>query len=35
MFCLTTEAAYRENIGGEIFMTPKDDAPIAFSFLTR
>ena len=35
MFWLTTEAAYRENIGGAIFMTPKDDAPVAFSFLTR
>jgi hypothetical protein len=35
MFCLTTEAAYRENVGGGIFMTPKDDASIPFSFLTR
>jgi hypothetical protein len=35
MFWLTTEAAYREDIGGAIFMTPKDDAPVAFSFLTR
>jgi hypothetical protein len=34
MFWLTTEAAYRENIGGAIFKTPKDDAPMAFSFLT-
>ncbi len=34
MFWLTTEAAYRENIGGGIFMTPKDDAPVPFSFLT-
>ena len=34
MFWLTTEAAYREDIGGRIFMTPKDDAPVAFSFLT-
>jgi hypothetical protein len=33
MFWLTTEA-YRENIGGAIFKTPKDDAPMAFSFLT-
>lgn len=33
MFCLTTEAAYRENIGGAIFKTPKDDAPVALSFL--
>ena len=35
MFWLTTETAYREDIGGAIFMTPKDDAPVAFSFLTR
>ena len=35
MFWLTTEAAYREDIGGAIFKTPKDDAPVAFSFLTR
>ena len=35
MFWLTTEAAYREDIGGAIFMTPKDDAPVAFSFLIR
>ena len=35
MFCLTTEAAYRENIGGAIFKTPKDDAPVPFSFLSR
>jgi hypothetical protein len=34
MFWLTTEAAYRENIGGAIFKTPKDDAPMAFTFLT-
>ena len=34
MFWLTTEAAYRGDIGGAIFMTPKDDAPVAFSFLT-
>jgi hypothetical protein len=35
MFWLTTEAAYRADIGGAIFMTPKDDAPAVFSFLTR
>jgi hypothetical protein len=35
MFCLTTETAYREDIGGAIFMTPKDDAPVQFSFLMR
>ncbi|MGD0777012.1 MAG: replication-relaxation family protein [Candidatus Solibacter sp.] len=35
MFWLTTEAAYREDIGGAIFMTPKDDAPVPFSFLTQ
>jgi hypothetical protein len=35
MFWLTTESAYRENIAGPIFRTPKDDAPIAFSFLTK
>ena len=34
MFWLTTEALYRENIGGAIFRTPKDDAPVSFSFLT-
>jgi len=34
MFWLTTEAVYRENIGGAIFKTPKDDATIPFSFLT-
>jgi hypothetical protein len=34
MFWLTTESAYRENIGGAIFRTPKDDVSIAFSFLT-
>ena len=34
MFWLTTEAAYRLDIGGAIFMTPKDDAPVPFSFLT-
>jgi hypothetical protein len=35
MFWLTTENAYRADIGGAIFMTPKDDAPVPFSFLTR
>lgn len=35
MFWLTTETAYRENMGDSIFMTPKDDAPVPFSFLTR
>jgi len=35
MFWLTTEAAYRADIGGAIFMTPKDDAPVPFTFLTR
>jgi len=35
MFWLTTETAYRENIDGAIFETPKDDAPAAFTFLTR
>src|ERR1035441_6706202 len=34
MFWLTTEAEYRENVGGAVFLTPKDDAPVAFSFLT-
>ena len=34
MFWLATEAAYRADIGGAIFMTPKDDAPVPFSFLT-
>lgn len=34
MFWLTSESAYRENIGGAIWKTPKDDVPIAFSFLT-
>jgi hypothetical protein len=34
MFWLTTESAYRDNIGGAIFKTPKDDATISFSFLT-
>jgi hypothetical protein len=35
MFWVTTEPAYRENIGGAIFMTPKDDAPVALSFLRQ
>lgn len=35
MFWLTTETGYRTDIGGAIFMTPKDDAPVPFSFLTR
>jgi hypothetical protein len=35
MFWQTTEAAYRNDIGGAIFKTPKDDAPVAFSFLIR
>ncbi|MGA2269036.1 MAG: replication-relaxation family protein [Bryobacteraceae bacterium] len=35
MFWLTTEAAYRGDIGGAIFLTPKDDAPVPLSFLTR
>lgn len=35
MFWLTTENAYRTDIGGAVFMTPKDDAPVPFSFLTR
>lgn len=33
MFWLTTEPAYRRDIGGAIFQTPKDDAPVPFSFL--
>jgi len=33
MFWLTTEAAYRADIGGAIFLTPKDAAPVQFSFL--
>ena len=33
MFWLTTEGAYREDIGGPIFRTPKDDAAVPFSFL--
>jgi hypothetical protein len=35
MFWVTTEAAYRKDIGGAIFKTPKDDAPVPFSFLIR
>jgi hypothetical protein len=35
MFWLITEAAYREDIGGANFRTPKDDAPAAFTFLTN
>ena len=35
MFWLTTEAAYRADMGGTIFMTPKNDAPVPFSFLMR
>jgi hypothetical protein len=35
MFWLATENAYRADISGAIFMTPKDDAPVPFSFLTR
>jgi hypothetical protein len=35
MFLLTTEEAYRADIGGPIFRTPKDDAPETFFFLTR
>jgi hypothetical protein len=35
MFWVTTEAAYRNDIGGAIFKTPKDDVPVAFSFLIR
>jgi hypothetical protein len=34
MFWLTTETAYRKDIGSSIFKTPKDDAPVAFSFLS-
>jgi hypothetical protein len=33
MFWLTTETAYRKGIGSSIFKTPKDAAPVAFSFL--
>jgi hypothetical protein len=35
MFWLTTEAAYRSDIAGPIFKTPKDDATIPFSFLKQ
>ena len=35
MFWVTTEPAYRNDIGGAIFKTPKDDVPVAFSFLIR
>ena len=35
MFWVATEAAYRKDIGGAIFKTPKDDAPVPFSFLNR
>jgi len=35
MFWLTTESAYREDLAGAIFMTPKDDAQVPFSFLMR
>ena len=35
MFWLTTESAYRADIGGAIWRTPKDDAPVTFSFLSR
>ncbi len=34
MFWLTTEPAYKENIGGEIFRTPKDYSKVAYSFLS-
>jgi hypothetical protein len=33
MFWLTTESAYRTDIGSAIFKTRKDDAPVALSFL--
>ena len=33
MFWITTETLYKENIGGEIFRTPKDFAKVAYSFL--
>jgi hypothetical protein len=33
MFLLTTEAAYRNEIGGSIFMTPKNNTPEPFPFL--
>ena len=35
MFWLTTEEAYRDDIGRAIFRTPKDDASVSFSFLIR
>jgi len=35
MFWLTTEAAYRDDIAGAIFKTPKDDTPVPFSFLNH
>jgi len=34
MFWLTTEPAYRADLGGAIFKTPKFDVPVPFSFLT-
>jgi hypothetical protein len=33
MFWLSSESAYRENIGGRIFATPKDYAGDNYSFL--
>ena len=33
MFWLTTESLYRDNIGGEIFLTPKDAPLAAYGFL--
>jgi hypothetical protein len=33
MFWLTTEPAYRNDIGANIFMTPRDDDQLRFSFL--
>jgi hypothetical protein len=35
MFWLTTEEEYRRDMGGAIFKTPKDDAPVAFPFLKQ
>ena len=35
MFWLTTEAAYPADVGGAIFKTPKNDAPVSFSFLSH
>jgi hypothetical protein len=32
MFWTTTESAYRDDIGAEIFSTPKDHEKIAYSF---